>query len=1167
MKDQRLTAQSSPGNDPSEQQRLASDPSVSTWVGASAGSGKTKVLTDRILRLLLPRETGEPGTRPERVLALTFTKAGANEMVSRLSKRLSAWAIMDDAALSKDIQDNLLGRTPSEQELKEARKLFARVVDTPGGLNIMTIHSFCQSILGRFPIEAGLPPGFVALDDSEARVWLAQARSNILSHAHTSVGTPLANAVERLAQVMNEEQIDQFLSSLNGERHQAQRQMDLHFGIDGLYANLCVHLGIDQGRDITALSSDFFNSSATFNVDDLCAALAGSKNENEQGKANIIRSYFHAAPNERLTFYPSYREIFLTQKGTMQKRLLVKATADAYPTLLSGMEAEAERLQDFENKRKSYVCASFTRDAFLFGMEVLHEYQRLKDERGALDFEDLILKTLALLKGETFGGAGDNVMPWILFKLDEGLEHILVDEAQDTNPEQWEIVKLLSREFFTGEGAHDTVRTVFVVGDDKQSIYSFQRAAPDKFRDMFNWFDEVIREAGQRFLSVPINTSFRSVQLVLDSVDAVFTDPQTRAALTSSYLNHFAHRTGQAGTIEIWPLLTDQGTDEETETNAQQSLVWDIPVQPLVSHSGAAQMAQKIAGRIRMWLKDKTVLEAYDRPIEPQDILILVKSRSQFVPQLVRALKQNDIPVSGIDRMVLSQQLVVEDLCAGASFALLPDDDLTLAAFLKSPLIGYDEDRLYELAQGRKEETLWDRVRLSGDGIVVSWLTNLIERAGEDRPYELFSRLVQEPCPADSQSGFHAIKKRLGEDAIDPLDEFLNLALAYEQKHTPTLQGFLKWHEDGESEIKRQMEEGGGAVRIMTVHGAKGLQAPIVFLPDTVRTRPPKGDRILWPHKTGLNLPVLYSSKGEAPKELDSAFATIRNQEDDEYRRLLYVAMTRAEERLYIGGYAKKAPKEDSETAYWYRDIRSAIENIKNVQRVETPEFDAPILRLETKRTAEKPDKAKIVKAKEAEVIDLPSYFLEPAPEEQFPPQPLAPSRPSEEEPPARSPLAAGDQYRFRRGTVTHRLLQTLPELPAARRRSAAQDFVARAAFGLPPETQASIVDETMAILEDPVFASIFGPGSMAEIPVTGYLSEGTIISGQIDRMLVTDDEILIVDYKTNRPPPQNEADIQGVYRRQMAAYAKAIAKIYPAKRIRTALLWTDGPRLMEIKS
>jgi ATP-dependent helicase/nuclease subunit A len=851
------------------------------------------------------------------------------------------------------------------------------------------------------------------------------------------------------------------------------------------------------------------------------------------------------------------------------KKLATQKLADRHPEIISVLAAEAERILAFEDKKHAIVCAETTRDLLLIGQAVLQRYQRLKEERGAVDFDDLILRTLSPLKGEVKTLKGLKVTPWILYKLDEGLDHILVDEAQDTNPEQWEIIRALTDDFFSGEGAADDLRTLFVVGDKKQSIFSFQRAAPEKFDDMYRWFDKKIRESGRAFAPVDINTSFRSVRTVLDAVDAVFAPARN---LMAGYPAHIAQREGQPGLVELWPLFeTAQDVEEEEQSDTHVTAGWTLPDRLVENESGSARMASKIGDTIKSWLDQKTRLDSYDRPIRAGDVMVLVRARNAFVNQLVRALKKRKVPVSGIDRMVLGEQIAVQDLCAAASFALLPDDSLTLASLLKSPFIGMDEDTLYALAHGRPS-TLWNSLKESGDGLIVSWLEKLIAQAGSLHPYEFFSRLVQEPCPADSASGMRAIRRRLGEDALDPLDEFLNLTLTYQSGHRGGLQSFLHWHEQGSSEIKRQMEEAGGAVRIMTVHGAKGLQAPIVFLPDTVRVKNPDPDKILWPSRTSLDVPLYLPSRESTPQAAAQARADVERQMDEEYRRLLYVAMTRAEERLYIGGYInKRGPTQGGRTAYWYDDIRSALESHPDIRRepsgiADKDGNDQPLLRLAAGGSAG-PDKAHKKNDTRKDTIDaaLPAWAFKPAPAEPFPPRPLAPSRPSEPEPAAASPLAESQAHRFRRGNAAHRLLQTLPELPHAARRAAAEKFLARPALGLPPEMQKSIAGEIMAILEDKTFGPIFGPGSMAEVPVTGFLHGKTLVSGQIDRVLVTDEDILIVDFKTNRPPPENVANVPPAYLRQMKIYAGLMREIYPGRTVRAALLWTDGARLMEI--
>ncbi len=1157
-----------------QRQRMASDPMVSSWVGASAGSGKTKVLTDRMLRLLLPREDGQAGTKPQKILALTFTKAGANEMALRLSRRLSEWAVMDEAALAHDMESNLFGRPPKPAELEAARKLFARVVDTPGGLNIMTIHSFCQSVLGRFPIEAGLPPNFKPLEEEDARELLDRARSDTLSHAGTKGAEPLREAVNHISTVMNEDQFVSLIKTIISERNQFEAVLKRTFGLDGLYTQLCAMFGIQPGLTEEDYFARFYNEIDEERLRGACPALTEGGTRDKK-KAADIQALLDAVPSAKFALYADYYKNFISAKGEI-KDPASKGVLKKHPEIEAILLNEAERLLAYEEQRKAVQCATTTRGLFFLGQAILERYQREKSERGVLDFDDLILKTLSLLKGEIKSLNGLKVTPWILYKLDEGLDHILVDEAQDTNPEQWEIIRTLSDDFFSGEGASEETRTLFVVGDKKQSIFSFQRAAPEKFDEMHRWFDRKIRESGGTFLPVDINTSFRSVRTVLDAVDTVFAKD---TGLIGDYLDHIAQRAGQAGLVEIWPVYQtnsdnadDNEEDETSKHKVDATLGWGIPDTLQESQSGSIQIASKIGDMIEKWLKDQTYLESYGRPIRPGDILVLVRARNAFVGQLVRALKTRKVPVSGIDRMVLGDQLVVQDLIAAAGFALLPEDDLTLACLLKSPLIGMTEEALYEIAQGRTL-SLWESLKKNGDGLTIEWLETLLSRAGTIHPYEFFSRLVQEPCPANRTSGMQAVRIRLGDDALDPLDEFLNLSLIYENSHTAGLQGFVHWHEQGSSEIKRQMEEGGGAVRIMTVHGAKGLQAPIVFLPDTVRTAASvKPDKILWPYKTGLNVPLFVPSRESAPDSVRPAIATIERQMEEEYRRLLYVAMTRAEERLYIGGYSgKRAPSQTGKTAYWYDDIRSAMERHPDITRensgiVDKEGQDIPILRLSSTATAP-PDKAGKAKAAAQQIqpAPLPPWSRRPAPSEPFPPKPLAPSRPSGPEPAAASPLAALQNFRFKRGNITHKLMQTLPDLPSAAQRVAAEKFLARAGFALPPALQKDIADEVMAILEDKNFGAIFGEGSMAEVPVTGLAGGNILVAGQIDRIHITDREILIVDFKTNRPPPQDVKDVPQIYLRQMKAYADMLREIYPAHKVRCALLWTDGARLMEI--
>lgn len=1123
--------------DPNVLQRQAASPVDSIWVGASAGSGKTKVLTDRVLRLLLPRGEHEPGTKPHKILCLTFTKAGANEMALRLSRRLSVWAVEPEERLIEELQ-SLLGKAPAPYEIAAARRLFTQVIDAPGGLHILTIHAFCQSVLGRFPLEAGLPPHFELLEDAQAAEMLRAAYMHVLRSAEA--GSPLQQAIDALAGEVNEDQLFALVRDMSKERSQMGKIFKTYWDENGVYAALCEALSIPAGHFPEKILLQQSENGAFDHSGVLRAAHALAKgSDTDKSRAQTLYSWVEVPVSRRPALWEDYRSVFLTADGEIRSRLATKAAVTAMPDILEVMGVEAARLVALQDTMDRASCALLTRELLTLGKAVLSGYEALKTQRGALDFDDLIVKTLALLQSQA---------AWVLFKLDQGLDHILIDEAQDTNPEQWQIIAALCEEFYTGRGAKDEVlRTIFTVGDIKQSIYSFQRAAPREFTRMQAYFEQKISESGQNFAEIPMNISFRTTKPVLQAVDSVFSLPEASQGMGHIPVEHFSYREGQAGLVEIHPLFT---TPEIEKADP-----WTPPVEIVESDSGASQLAAHIAETISVWLTTKEILPSRNRPIEAGDVLILVRTRTTFFQQLVRALKDKKIPVSGVDRMVLRDQMAVQDLVAAAQFALLPEDDLTLACLLKSPLIGLDEDELMKLAAYRAENSsLWEAVKAQ-TGAIADYLQGLLD-AGMMNPHAFFSRLLFLPCPANAHSGMQAMRGRLGDDAQDPLDELLNAALVYETTHIPSLQGFVQWHVQGESDIKREMEESAGKVRIMTVHGAKGLQAPIVFLPDTTRTSrqsPARAEgRLLWPEKTGLAVPLWAPRKDGESTFFAGHAGALQARLDEEYRRLLYVAMTRAEDRLYVfGSEGKKASLTDS----WYHFIMAGLSALPDADvqengavRLSLPQVKPPDRQKETPKTTPQIEKP-------------PSWMHIRAPIEEM----QRAKRPSGLEPAVFSPLSEADTYRFLRGNLTHKLLQFLPTLAEETRAKAALKFMDQNGQELKIEQKQSVIDEVLAIFSQKEWAPLFGKSSQAEVPISGILPDGRLINGQIDRLLVTPQAVYIIDYKTNRPPPLAEKDIPLIYREQMQAYADTLKAIYPGRSIHAALLWTDGPRLMPV--
>ncbi len=1160
-------------------QRAASKPQESIWVAASAGTGKTKVLTDRVLRLLLPREDGQGATPPNRILCLTFTKAAANEMAMRINETLGKWAVMEVEALEKTLHD-LLGVTPTPQQIEMAQRLFADVVDCPGGLQIKTIHSFCKSVLGRFPIEADLPANFSELDEGQANDLVKQAQTKVLRLAQLpeQKASPLAQAFYTLSTALDEDRFSKLINDVVKERFQLRKLMERYKTLDNIFAGICDHYDIDPMLNADAVAESLCADGAydETNLRRVAEAMLedGSKQGPERGAT--ILEWFNATYETRVQTLDNYSLVFLTKEREIRstKGFPVKAVCDAFPECTDILQEEARRIYNAHETIKRIQSAQMTRDILVMGMAVLEEYTKIKQEQGALDFDDLIIRTMELLGGNThsFRSLGEKdrvIIPnWIMYKLDQGLDHILVDEAQDTNPEQWRIVESLTMEFFEGQSARDDVlRTSFTVGDIKQSIYRFQRAAPEEFQRMRGVLHERITKSGHVNRDVALDISFRSTASILHVVDRVFADPELNEAVGGGTIAHSAFRDGQEGLVELWPVFED---DEKVQKN-----FWDPPTRVISQQSGASHLAASLAQEIRNWLDRKEILKSYDRPVEPGDIMILVRSRSSFVDQLIRELKKQNIPVSGSDRMILSEQLVVQDLFALAEFCMLHDDDLTLASVLKSPFFGWSEEELFSLCYNRKG-TLWQELcNFDSDRITSienhpepilcvdsakreaarDYLSRLMGRARYLGAYEFFSHILTRPCPADAQSGLRAIRGRLGDDALDPLDELLNACLDYGRDHVDHVQLFLEHQRSRETKIKREMEESAGQVRIMTVHGSKGLQAPIVILPDTIKSSSArKTGRLLWPDKTNIDIPLFSARKDDDPTHYQNAYNYAQSLDDQEYYRLLYVAMTRAADRLYIAGYKGSKSAPDSS---WYFKIREAMEKDPACRTT-----DDQRLQIHNEQT-EDPDKAKEKEQKQHSQETLPSWAQAQAPQEDVPPKPLIPSRPSlEDQETATSPLIASDQKRFRRGNVTHKLLQFLPDFKPETRRDIAEKFVQKNGSDLSRDVQQNIISEVMVILDNPAYEPFFAQNSLAEVSVTGLMPDNRIVSGQIDRLVMNETDIWIIDYKTNRPPPKDPKDVPALYHKQMAAYRDSLQAIYPKHTIHTALLWTDGPYL-----
>ncbi|MDX2144124.1 MAG: double-strand break repair helicase AddA [Rhodospirillaceae bacterium] len=1136
-------------------QKQAIDPTASAWVSASAGSGKTTVLTNRVLALLLA------GAAPQRILCLTFTKAAAAEMANRVSQKLSAWVTANESALIDDLA-TLLTRQPNAQDVAHARRLFALVLDTPGGMRIDTIHAFCQALLRRFPIEAAISPQFELMDERMAAEALAEARDEIIARADPVTDPALADAIGFITDRMHESKFPELIGEVIQNRSKLTRMFEAHGGLNdkgfqSVVTSVRRHLGIsaDETLETTlarACRDDAFDLKGLQRIAE--ALSSGAKTDVERGQ--LIKRWL-GAPDRRVDTYAKYTSAYLTGTGEIRKRLATQEALALQPDAGEVLAREGSRLIEVNERLKRIATVRSTSVLLCIAQRMLDAYKVRKRRRALVDYDDLIQTARRLLHRP-------GIAAWVLYKHDGGIEHVLIDEAQDTNPEQWDIIAALTAEFFAGEGSFEDrvstgppLRTVFAVGDRKQSIYSFQGADPEGFERLRGAFAARVHAMGREWRDVTMNVSFRSSWPVLKAVDAVLADPVGRDGVVRAGedIAHLANREESAGRVELWPPVVPRPTDEPAP--------WKPPVERVRGDSPQNRLAGLIARHIEHLIASKEVLSATGTPITAGDIMVLVRRRTGFVDELVRRLKELRIPVAGVDRMIIPEQIAVMDLMALGAFLLLPQDDLTLATVLKSPLVGLNEEELFVLANGRGRKTLWDALcehagAETALGQAQAVLADLLAKVDYLTPHALFSRVLV------ALDGRRKALGRLGFDADDPIDEFLSLALQFERAHTPSLQAFLHWVERGQVQIKRDLDQGAGdAVRIMTVHGAKGLQAPIVILPDTLQV-PSMRDSLLWTEDASLML--WPASAGEADSVASALREAAKARQMQEHRRLLYVAMTRAEDRLYVCGWETQR-KVTGGT--WYHLVQAAM------TRVGTPMTSAF---LESQGAAASKDilvlekahvgKLSVRKKAGATIAEsaVPAWATTTPPPERDPPRPLAPSRSGTAEPAVISPLGADQTHRFQRGLIIHRLLQSLPDLPPKHRRAAAESLTARTGAALPAAERADIVDETLRVLDDPRFAALFGPGSLAEVPIVGLIGRHAV-SGQVDRLLVTDHDVTIIDYKTNRPSPPSPDKVDPAYVFQMAVYKGALARIYPEKPVRCVLLWTNAPVVMELDS
>ncbi|MFT3975137.1 MAG: double-strand break repair helicase AddA [Amaricoccus sp.] len=1097
-----------------EAQRQAAAPRRSSWVSANAGSGKTRVLTDRVARLLLA------GTDPARVLCLTYTKAAAAEMQTRLFRTLGEWAMLDDARLRAALVAlGEPGHDIPDRELARARTLFARALETPGGLKIQTIHAFCEALLRRFPIEAGVAPQFAVLDDRQARAL----REEVLDAFALDAPQDFAE----LAHHFGREDIDALLLEIARHRAAFVRRFDA--------AALAATLGARPDVTLAGIADEVVDPAARRALAELLPHLRASGPQDGKDAEKIAGALASAEPGEMLAGLEAallYGKSAKAPFGSKAGKFPTKAVRTRLPALMEVVDDLMDRLAEARPLR--LANAAFAKSAALnrFGRAWIAAWSGRKAALGVLDFDDMIDRTEALL-------ARPGTAAWVLWRLDGGIDHILVDEAQDTSPAQWRVIEAISSEFFAGEGARPVERTIFVVGDEKQSIYSFQGAEPGEFAAKAAHYTARLDAIGAELQRCDLLYSFRSAGAILELVDTVFGGPAGEGLST---IRHHAFDTEKPGRVELWPFLPKPEKPEET--------AWDNPVDQPGPDDPVMVLARRIATTIRGWLDTGRVLPGEGRAIRAGDVMILVQRRNALFDAIIRELKRAAVPVAGADLLRIGGELAVRDLLAALRFAATPRDDLSLAALLRSPLGGLSEDELFEIAHGREGSLdaalrrqppeRWPAVR--------ALLDDLLRTADYLRPFEILSRILVR------HGGRQRLAARLGAEAEEGIDALLDQAVAYEAVEAPSLTGFLDWLDRDEVAVKRRMDEGQDQVRVMTVHGAKGLEAPIVLLPDTApRSESANPPQIL---PLGDGRVVWRARADEAPPAIAGAEAARCALVRAENRRLLYVALTRAKSWLLVAGAGD--PKASGEG--WHALVADAMAGLP-CAREAGPDGDTLVHARGWTDGPGAPSPARQPAPEPAPAIALPAWAREPARVPAAPPRPVSPSGlggghvlPGDAE------GALPEAEAKARGTAVHRLLEHLHGRPASERAALAARLLPGAA------DLDERLAEAAAVLDAPELAAIFAEG-LAEVPVAADLPElgGRRILGRLDRLVVGPKRVLAVDFKSNRAvPAAAEAVPEGILR-QMGAYRAALRRIFPGRSVETAILWTATARLMPL--
>lgn len=1102
-------------------QQLASNPRNSAWVFASAGSGKTKVLVDRVLRLLLD------GVKPNKILCLTFTKIAATEMQNRINSELSKWVLLNDAELLEKLT-RLSGSTASNSDLKKARILFVKILDDEEKIKIQTIHSFCQNLVKIFPFEAGIKPNFEVIEKSQEKLLLQKAQKEILKRAAYS--EYLKDLVIKINASLHEETFSELISDLLNKKEQLATLKEKFFGIDGVIAEVFKNFSLPEmasQKYLEEIFAEFLNQINQKKLLGLAESLENTGLVNNSKIAAGIRKFLN---NLNIENFSKYREAFFNKEN--QPRKVSKEIAQNHD-LNSFISSQQEIINNFSEQLNSYKICQSSALLLKFVDQILEIYSDLKNQNAFLDYNDLIIKTNSLLNNPDFSD-------WIKLKMDGFFDHILIDESQDTNHKQWNIIKALCEDFFSGFGASSNKRTIFIVGDEKQSIYSFQGAEPNISQEIFSYFAEKLKDHPVKFYKINLNNSFRSLESILQAVDLTFSGEKERSAITkiSDFKDHKAIREG-VGKFEIWPQIKIKKT-EKKEISPKWKYEWKIDFSPTKTYDEAEFLAESIAIKIKDWVENNRILESYDRPLNYGDFMILLRNRTNgFDKILAKFFYQYNIPIASLSAINFSDNLLIQDLLSAAKFTLLNGDDLNLACLLKSPFFAISEEELLEicLIKNSHKLNIYQALQKTEKFTEIrNQLDELITKSEELNCFEFFYFLLNE------KKFRKKFINHFGKNSAEILDKFLIKTFDFCKNFSPNLQKFLDFIEKLDPEISPSSAQN-NQVLITTIHSVKGLQAPVVIISDCcfiTNQLPSTKEKISWINFGEDTLPVWCAKKNEENELLKIHRENKKQSAKDEYLRLLYVAMTRAENELYIGGFGN-ADNEES----WYQIIKNAVIN----KAYSTEFFDKELNNLNEKFEIENKilglgnqeySYKKTTNNSQLENQILPEFITQ----QKF----IKISNPSH------SAANQIDQSQIK-GRLIHKILEIIGKNHQANKiwlTDLSKKIIEKEEF-LNLKEKEEISHQIINFISSTQFQDLFSSGKIeCEVPIGGSL-ENQIISARVDLLVIKENEILIIDYKSDESLSQS---IPQPYIYQLKLYQKLLQKIYPDKKISCGILW-----------